>query len=451
MTAEEIWSIIAQKIEKELPQQNFDLWVRPIKAISLDENKLTLQVPNKFFSEWLTRNYKTVIEEKLTEILGRKTNLEYQYVQDLNLILEKTTSVPRQSVIEEDIDTLTSTDFNPSFTFDRFIEGASNRFAKSICLQVAKEPGKAYNPVFIYGGVGLGKTHLLHAVGNYIRTNNPSVRVLYITSERFLTEFVNSIKDNTTGRFRSKFCSLDCLLIDDIQFFTEKQRSQEEFFYVFNTLYDARKQIIITSDRSTKELSPIPERLISRFEWGPIVDIKPPDLETRIAILRKKTETEKVYVPDDVIVYLASIIKSNIRELEGSLITVTAFAALTGTPLTIDIVKSVLADKLLKEKTTQPITIERIQKVIAKRYNIEVKDLRSKQRTDRVAFPRQLAMYLARTLTDFSTTEIGEAFGGKDHTTIIYACNKISARMNTDPWFVAEVNKIIQEIKGNKS
>jgi chromosomal replication initiator protein len=292
---------------------------------------------------------------------------------------------------------------------------------------------------------------LLHAIGNHIRRNDPSKRVLYVTSEKFINEFIDSLRFEKPASFRNKYRNLDCLLIDDIQFLVGRQSSQEEFFYTFNTLYDSHKQVVITSDRPPKELPTLEPRLISRFEWGVIADIQPPDLETRIAIMRKKAEEERLYIPDDVVLYIATQIKSNIRELEGSLLRITAFSAFTGTPLTVDSVQKILKDVVRPPDDAAHITIECIQKVVAKHFNLDIRDMKSKRRTDAVAFPRQIAMYLARTLTDeFSTTEIGDAFGGKDHTTVMHACNKIKARMATDPYFVAKVNQISQEIRAGK-
>jgi len=270
---------------------------------------------------------------------------------------------------------------------------------------------------------------------------------LYVTAERFVNEFIDSLTHNMSALFQNKFRNLDCLLIDDIQFLINKTSSQESFFYTFNELFDHRKQIIITSDRPPKELSNIEERLISRFEWGIIADVKPPDLETRIAILRRKAEGERLFVPDDVILYLASQIKTNVRKMEGSLIRIVAFSALTGTPLTIDTAKEILSDIIRREEIAKPITIERIQKIVAKHFHIDIKDMRSKKRTDEIALPRQVAMYLSRTLTETSTIAIGEDFGGKDHTTVLHACNKIKTLMTSDPFFNANINKIIQEIK----
>jgi chromosomal replication initiator protein len=287
----------------------------------------------------------------------------------------------------------------------------------------------------------------MHALGHHVLKTNPRARVLYITSEKFINEFIDSLRFEKMNQFRQKYRNLDCLLIDDIQFLVNKESSQEEFFYTFNTLYDSRKQIVISSDRPPKEIPTLQERLITRFEWGVVADIQAPDLETRIAILREKAEAEHLFVPDDVILFLASHVRTNIRELEGSLIRVVAYASLTGVPLTVDAAKETLRDVLAKEEASTPVSLEKIQDVVARHYHIDVHEMKSKRRTDAIAFPRQIAMYLARTLTDMSTTQIGDAFGGKDHTTVMHATNKVKNRLETDPFFAALINKIIQEIR----
>ena len=446
MDIQQIWQKIAKTLEEQMPQESFDLWIKPIQPVELTEKKFTVTVPNKFFSDWVNQHQKANIEKLLSENLDRKVSLNFNFLQDLEAIL-KTTKENIEPVPEEEIKTILEQEFNPKYIFDTFIESHSNRFAKATCLAAANNPGKQYNPIFIYGGVGLGKTHLLNATGNEIRQNNKQAKLLYVTAERFVNEFIDSLTHNMSALFQNKFRNLDCLLIDDIQFLINKTSSQESFFYTFNELFDHRKQIIITSDRPPKELSNIEERLISRFEWGIIADVKPPDLETRIAILRRKAEGERLFVPDDVILYLASQIKTNVRKMEGSLIRIVAFSALTGTPLTIDTAKEILSDIIRREEIAKPITIERIQKIVAKHFHIDIKDMRSKKRTDEIALPRQVAMYLSRTLTETSTIAIGEDFGGKDHTTVLHACNKIKTLMTSDPFFNANINKIIQEIK----
>jgi len=448
---EELWKKVVENLTQQLQQESFNLWIQPLKPLSISDGKFVLQVPNKYFSDWLNIHQKENIEKILSQETQSAISIAFQEVQDLTSILKKVEDIQEPVSTAQPVKVLTDENFNPRYTFDRFVVGASNRFAHASCEAVAKDPGRQFNPLFLYGGVGLGKTHLLHAIGNHIRKNNPTLRVLYVTSEKFINEFIDSLRFEKPASFRNKYRNLDCLLIDDIQFLVGRQSSQEEFFYTFNTLYDSHKQVVITSDRPPKELPTLEPRLISRFEWGVIADIQPPDLETRIAIMRKKAEEERLYIPDDVVLYIATQIKSNIRELEGSLLRITAFSAFTGTPLTVDSVQKILKDVVRPPDDAAPITIDKIQRVVAKHFNLDFKDMKSKRRTDAVAFPRQIAMYLARTLTDeFSTTDIGDAFGGKDHTTVMHACNKIKARMSTDPYFVAKINQISQQIRSEK-
>lgn len=449
--AEEIWKKVVDNLQSNLANETFNLWIQPLKPISMENGKFKLQVPNKYFSEWIKTHQKKNIEQIINTELNAEAEIVFEEIQDLTSILKKVEDIQEPAASAQPVRVSADEHFNPRYIFDRFVVGPSNRFAHASCEAVAKDPGRQFNPLFLYGGVGLGKTHLLHAIGNYIRKNNPSLRVLYVTSEKFINEFIDSLRFEKPASFRNKYRNLDCLLIDDIQFLVGRQSSQEEFFYTFNTLYDSHKQVVITSDRPPKELPTLEPRLISRFEWGVIADIQPPDLETRIAIVRKKAEEEKLFIPDDVTLYIATQIKTNVRELEGSLLRITAFSAFTGTPLTVDSVQKILKDVVRPPENASPITIEKIQKVVAKHFNLEVKDMKSKRRTDAVAFPRQIAMYLARTLTDeFSTNEIGEAFGGKDHTTVMHACNKIKTKMSSDPYFVAKINQISQEIRSDK-
>jgi chromosomal replication initiator protein len=451
MDNEIIWQKIFDILKNEVQQETFDLWIKPIKPKEMIENVFILQVPNKFYVEWLKKNQKMNIEKLLQEITGKQLEVDFTIEQDIDTITKGTQLEPLPPLPEQEFETHIESEFNPKYTFDTFVIGTTNKFAASACKAAANNPGKEYNPIFIYGGVGLGKTHLLHATGNEMVQRNPKLKVLYIPSEKFINEFIDSLKYGTPASFKNKFRTLDCLLIDDIQFLIDKERSQEEFFYTFNTLFDSNKQIIITSDRHPKDLSNIQERLISRFEWGIVADIKPPDYETRVAILRKKSESEKVFVPDDVINFLAEKTKTNIRELEGTFIRVVAFSSLTGTPLTIDNVKEILEDVIQRQESSEPILIEKIQEVVAKHFHIDLKDMKSKKRTDDVALPRQIAMYLARTLTKQSTIEIGEAFGGKDHTTVIHAYNKIKNKIKTDIFFNTEINKIIKKIKQSET
>jgi len=442
----DLWKKVVDNLNLSLTQETYNLWIAPLRPLSLENNIFTVAVPNVYFSQWVETHQQKNIEKILSEASGQQLILELKPQQDLAPIIAQVENTPAPADVPAPI--MQKDQINPKYVFERFVVGSSNRFAHGCSEAVAKNPGKQFNPLFIYGGVGLGKTHLLHAIGNYIKQSNPQLRVLYATAEKFTTEFIESLRFDKMTSFKNKYRSLDCLLIDDIQFLVGKESSQEEFFYIFNSLYDSRKQVVISSDRPPKELEKVEERLISRFEWGIIADIQPPDLETRIAILRKKAEDEKLYVPDDVILYIATQIKSNIRELEGSLLRITAFSAFTGTPLTVDSVQKILKDVVKPPDDAAHITIENIQKVVANDFNIDLRDMKSKRRTDAVAFPRQIAMYLARTMTDeFSTNDIGDAFGGRDHTTVMHACNKIKEKMNSDPYFNAKLNQLIKKIR----
>ncbi len=446
---ETLWEDVLSVLKPQMNDESFDLWFRPIKALSMEGGRLVLQVPNAFFADWLRDHYQTRIESLLNERSGEPVALSFSVLRPMEDLIKTGAPTPPIAplIIPGPSAPPLETHLNPRYTFDAFVVGHSNRFAQAASQAVAKDPGKAYNPLFLYGGVGLGKTHLMHAIGFHMLKHNPRARVLYTTSEKFINEFIDSLRFEKMNQFRQKYRGLDCLLIDDIQFLVNKESSQEEFFYTFNTLYDSRKQIVITSDRPPKEIPTLQERLITRFEWGVVADIQAPELETRIAILRDKADAENLFVPDDVLLFLASHIRSNIRELEGSLIRVAAHASLTGVPLTVDSAREVLRDVMAREEAAAPVSIEKVQEVVARHYHLDLHDMKSKRRTDAIAFPRQIAMYLARTLTDMSTTQIGDSFGGKDHTTVMHATQKIKARLETDPFFTALVNKIIQEIR----
>ncbi len=441
-----LWEDVLSTLRPEMNDESYDLWFKPIKALTLEGSRLVLQVPNAFFADWLRDHYQTRIEILLKERSGEAITLSFQVLRAPEEAERLPMALPPPRPIVHPGPPIESY-LNSRYTFDTFVIGHSNRFAQAASQAVAKDPGKAYNPLFLYGGVGLGKTHLMHAIGHHMVKTNPQARVVYITSEKFINEFIDSLRFEKMHQFRQKYRNLDCLLIDDIQFLVNKESSQEEFFYTFNTLYDSRKQIVISSDRPPKEIPTLQERLITRFEWGVVADIQAPELETRIAILREKAEDEHLYVPDDVILFLASHVRTNIRELEGSLIRVVAHASLTSVALTVDSAKETLRDVLAREEAAAPVSMEKIQEVVARHYHVDLHDMKSKRRTDAIAFPRQIAMYLARTLTEMSTTQIGDAFGGRDHTTVMHASNKIKNRLETDPFFAALVNKIIQEIR----
>lgn len=451
-TQDELWECVLADLKPELKDETFDLWLKPLKAARYDDGVFVLRVPNRFFSDWIKAHYQTRIEQ----VLARNTDAPVRLGFDIQA---DDTPMAAPPLIRPAADlrptpasmvkgSLFTEDFKPDskYAFDTFIVGPSNRFAEAAAEAVARDPGRTYNPLFIYGGVGLGKTHLLHSIARQITKNNLNAKVAYVPSERFINEFIDAIRFERMKEFRAKYRSLDCLLIDDIQFLMGKDSSQEEFFYTFNSLYDTRKQIVICSDRPPKETL-VGDRLISRFEWGVIADIQPPDLETRIAILRKKTSEAGLECPDDVVLFVATHIKTNIRELEGSITRIMAYASLTGSPLTVDTARKVLKDILAAPEHATPVTVDVVQQVVARHFNLDLRDMKSKKRTDAIAFPRQVAMYLARTLTELSTIEIGAAFGGKDHTTVMHACNKIKNKLSGDPYFVALVNKITQDIR----
>lgn len=452
-TTEELWAWVLAQLKPELKEETFDLWLKPLQVYQTDQNIFTLRVPNRFFSDWIKNHFHQRIESLLTAETGHKVTLQFETMPEDNIVKPYVQPVPSFNVqtpakTDQVNAVLNNDDYKATtkYAFDNFVVGPSNRFAEAAAEAVAKDPGRTYNPLFLYGGVGLGKTHLLHSIGHWISKNTPNARVLYVSSEQFINEFIDAIRFEKMKDFRAKYRSLDCLLIDDIQFLMNKDVSQEEFFYTFNTLYDSHKQIVICSDRPPKEVL-VNDRLVSRFEWGVIADIQPPDLETRIAILRKKTTDAGVQAPEDVILFLATHIKSNIRELEGSMTRIMACVSLTGEPLTVDTARRILKDTLNAPEHACPITIDQVQRVVARHFNLDLRDMKSKRRTDAIAFPRQIAMYLARTLTEHSTLEIGSGFGGKDHTTVMHACSKIKNKLSGDPYFVALINKITQDIR----
>lgn len=441
-SAEELWAAAVERLRPEVGEQNIDLWLAPVAPVDFLEKRLRIRVPNKFFSAHIKENYQPRIEAILRELTGSDIAFDYMITKDLKNVL------PRADPIEEarPQSEFTLSELNPRYTFETFVVGTSNRFAHATAEAVAKAPGRQFNPFFIYGGVGLGKTHLMHAIGHGMRKHNPRSRALYTTAEEFVNEYIDSLRYDKPAAFRDKYRHLDCLLIDDIQFLIGKGRSEEEFFYTFNALFDSHKQIVIASDRAPKEMAPTEQRLISRLEWGVVSDIKAPDLETRIAILRKKAESEKIFIPDDVILFIATAIKLNIRELEGALIRLSAFSSLTGNPLDVDSAKELMKDSI-GTGPEPPVRIETIQTAVGEKYSLQVKDFKGRSRTSEIAFPRQLAMYLACQLTDHSTTEIGRAFGGRDHTTVIYARDKIKKKLAADPFFVELTNKLIEQIR----
>jgi chromosomal replication initiator protein len=443
---ETVWSNVIDSLKQRVGQQNFDIWIKPIQFISIDGEKLELEVPNRFFKEWISEHYSPLIKEAVSFLIQRPCHLQFRIRNEKAVERELT-----QTIIQSH-DPLPPhafrPAFNPKYTFDNFVVGASNQFANAACLAVANLPAKNYNPLFIYGGVGLGKTHLLHAIGNHILQHRilPDMKkICYISSEEFTNELINSLRYEKMDEFRNKFRRMDILLIDDIQFISGKERTQAEFFHTFNSLYEARKQIVVTSDKFPKDIPNFEERLRSRFEWGLIADIQPPDVETKVAILRKKAENENIPLPNDVAFYLASQIDSNIRMLEGSLIRIGAFASLTKTLIDIQLAKEVLKN-IIKPKE-EFISIDLVQKVVSNFFNIKMSDLKVKRKYKGYVIPRQIAMYLSRKLTNASLLEIGEKFGGKDHSTVLHSIKKVEERMSKEPAFRETIENLHGKIK----
>jgi chromosomal replication initiator protein len=437
-----IWYQVLEGLERKVNRQSYDHWLKPLRPIAYHNNTILIEVPNHFSRDWLHERYAPQIKQSFEDLAGHEIALKFLLsgeVPEVKKHLSKTLVDKMQS----DLSTL-----NPKYTFDSFVIGNSNHFAHAAAFAVADTPAKAYNPLFIYGGVGLGKTHLMHAIGHHIRQHHAHrYRVAYVTSERFTNELINAIKDDRMPQFRSKYRSIDILLIDDIQFLAGKERTQEEFFHTFNSLYENHKQIVISSDRPPKEIPTLEERLRSRFEWGLIADIQPPDLETRIAILRKKAQAaDNNLVSDDTIAWIANRIQSNIRELEGAFVRVSAYASLTGSEVTPDKAAEILKDILPPHKPRQ-ITCALIQEIVANYFKLRPEELKAKKRTRAVAYPRQIAMYLTRELTDLSLPKIGDEFGGRDHTTVIHACEKISQEMQEDPSLQEMINEIVRRIQ----
>ncbi|PRR81388.1 chromosomal replication initiator protein DnaA [Clostridium vincentii] len=444
----ELWEKTLNIIKGEMSEVSFNTWIKSCEPISISLNTIKISVPNSFTQDILEKRYKDLLANSIQAICSKLYTIEFLIATDIQPD-EPTIKVPnkrKQNVITVN-DEMTTT-LNPKYTFDSFVIGNSNRFAHAASLAVAESPAKAYNPLFIYGGVGLGKTHLMHAIGHYILQNNPNSKVVYVSSEKFTNELINSIKDDKNEEFRQKYRSVDILLIDDIQFIGGKERTQEEFFHTFNALHDANKQIILSSDRPPKEIPTLEDRLRSRFEWGLIADIQIPDFETRMAILKKKAEVENLNVPNEVMVYIATKIKSNIRELEGALIRIVAYSSLTNRQITVELATEALKD-IISKKQGKNITISIIQDIVSSYFDLRVEELKSQRRTRNVSYPRQIAMYLSRKLTDMSLPKIGDEFGGRDHSTVIHAYEKISDNLKTDESLQHTVADIIKKLTQN--
>ena len=424
------WQQVLSVIEKKVNQQSYNTWFKPTQLIRREGRALYVRVPNAFFQDWLNDHMDVVLEGAGAAGIGE---IEVVYV-----IEQKPATINGDLVQGHlDFESVENT-LNSKYTFDTFVVGSSNQFAHAAALAVAERPSRAYNPLFMYGGVGLGKTHLMHAVGQTIKSRNKSLRLTYISTEKFTNELINAIRYDRLTAFRERYRNHDVLLIDDIQFIAGKERTQEEFFHTFNALYDMQKQLVISADCPPREIPTLEERLHSRFEWGLIADIQPPDLETKIAILRKKAERQNIPLPDNVALYIASKVKSNIRELEGALIRLIAFCSLTGSEITLPMAKETLRD--LFNPGEKPISIEMIQKTISDYYGLRVQELKSKNNSRAITLPRQISMYLAKRLTGASLPQIGREFGGKHHTTVLHSVKKIQQLRQKDK----EINKLIQ-------
>ena len=424
MTASDLWSRCLETIREETESQSYQTWFEPTRGLELNDESLTVEVPNRFFADWLEEHYRGLICRALAEHAGAELEPEFRVAHrrpdQYEPVSTRRVEPPPLTIAAAD-----ECQLNPRYTFSTFIVGASNRFAQAASMAVAEAPAETYNPLFIYGGVGLGKTHLMQAIGNYVREQRPGLSIYYVSSETFMNELITSIQRGTTLEFRDKYRSKDILLIDDVQFLAGKESTQEEFFHTFNALYLAHKQIVLTSDRPPKQISTLEERLVSRFESGLVTDIQPPDLETRIAILHEKAELDGISIPNDVIHLVANSVTSNIRELEGSLVRLLAFSSLTGSEITADLAREVLSEFLGKPRG--PVSVARIQQAVAETYGVPVEKVKARGRASQIAHARQVAMYLARELTHLSLAQIGEQFGGRDHTTVLHAHRKVTA------------------------
>jgi chromosomal replication initiator protein len=439
-----VWDQILARIETKVNRHSFYTWFRPTSFIAEDRTAIVVRVPNAVFMDWLTKHYSGVMAEAMAEV--RRPNLKVQFVPDSSGDMAAIPlNADEAAVLDGEPEAGPhpgATGLNPRYTFDTFIVGSSNQFAHAACRAVAEAPSRSYNPLFIYGGVGLGKTHLMHAVGQYVLEHDRNLKLTYISSERFMNEMINAVRYDRVLDFRERYRSVDVLLVDDIQFLAGKEGTQTEFFHTFNALYDSQKQIVLSSDSPPHEIPSLEERLRSRFEWGLIADIQPPDFETKVAILKKKAETEAVPLPDSVAMYIAGKIKSNIRELEGSLIRLVAYASLTGQEISLPLTQEILKNVLDHEE--KAVTIEAIQKFVADYYNLKMAELKSRNNSKSVAMPRQIAMYLCKSLTHASLPEIGRSFGGKHHSTVIHSIRKVEDLRRKDGNFNTLIGNFLE-------
>jgi len=447
--ADKVWGAAQAQLKGMLSADTFNLWFAPLRATGVENNTIVLEVADDFCEVWLKENYMGLLQDVLAVASGRRLDIKFK-VSNLALTAAHAhavtpsakTKTPAESASIDKHSANGDIAFNPKNTFESFVVGNNNNFAYAATLAVAQSPGKAYNPLFLYGGVGLGKTHLLHAVGQHVTAAKKGAKVAYVSSEKFTNEYIDALQNNQLAKFRKKYRQTDVLLIDDIQFLSGKERIQEEFFHTFNALHEAHKQIVLTCDRPASEIQGLEQRLVSRFEWGLVTDLQPPDVEMRLAILKKKAEVLGIKLADDILQFLAHRIRSNIRRLEGALIRVASFASLTGQKLNPEVVEGLLRE-VLHEEGRFTINMEVIQKKVAEHYDIRLADMTSKRRPENIAFPRQIAMYLSRQLTENSLSAIGEAFGGRDHGTVLHACRLVKDRMEVD----ANVRQVVSYLE----
>jgi len=442
--ADTLWEQVKGKIRSEVNDQSFLTWFAPTAQKSYDSGTLTVTVPNKFFKDWLSENYRGIVQEAATGIAGRSCTVHFQVQEGKQRKAAENSrqlALPEVRALKHGLPSL-----NSKYSFESFVVGSSNQFAHAASQAVAQSKSRTYNPLFIYGGVGLGKTHLLHAIGHRFMETNPGARISYISSETFMNELINSIRYDRMHSFRNRYRNMDLLLIDDIQFIAGKEKTQEEFFHTFNSIYESHKQIVLTSDKVPREIPDLEERLRSRFEWGLIADIQTPDLETKVAILRKKADQNNIPLPDDVALFIARSITTNIRELEGSLIRLGAYSSLTNREITEDFAREILKDTLTS--MDRAVTIDTVKKEVAAFFSLKVSDLNSKRRTQNIVFPRQMAMYLCRKLTDASLPVIGKSFGGRDHSTVIHSVNLIGKKLTNNVEIKNSLDIIAKRLSG---
>jgi len=446
------WKKSVDIIKEKVTKQNFDTWISPVRINALEASGVELSVPNRFFRDWLAEHFMDVIKDSVSSVSGVPMSIRFVIdktpVQGRPPVSESVQTVRLKNSEPSDLANRVHPSLNMNYNFERFVVGPSNQFAHAAAVAVAEAPAKNYNPLFIYGGVGLGKTHLLNAIGLHTFKIDPSANVLYVSAEEFMNEMINSIRYDKMQKFREKYRNIDSLLIDDIQFIAGKERTQEEFFHTFNTLHDSGKQIVVTSDKFPKDIPNLEGRLRSRFEWGLIADIQPPEIETKVAIVDKKAQENNISLPKNVAYYIASKAESNIRELEGFIIRIGAYASLTGREIDMDLVKEVLK-KFFKQGEKPEVTVEEIMKTVAAKFNIRIVDLKSQKKNKNLVIPRQIAMYLARRLTSHSYPDIGAKIGGKDHSTVIYANNKIKDLLEKDPKMELVVREIEESLNRN--